>query len=44
MSFSVNGSNAQNPLAQWQSLLQQDSPASSGAQSDPIASDRKSVV
>jgi hypothetical protein len=38
MSFSVNGSNAQNPLAQWQSLLQQDSPASSGAQSDPIAS------
>ncbi|HWS07386.1 MAG TPA: hypothetical protein VN362_06105 [Xanthobacteraceae bacterium] len=38
MSFSVNGSNAQNPLAQWQSLLQQDSPASSSAQSDPIAS------
>lgn len=38
MSFSVTGSNAQNPLAQWQSLLQQDSPASSSAQSDPIAS------
>jgi len=38
MSFSVNGSNAQNPLAQWQSLLQQDPPASSSAQSDPIAS------
>jgi hypothetical protein len=38
MSFSVNGSNAQNPFAQWQSLLQQDSSTSSSAQSDPIAS------
>ncbi len=38
MSFSVNGSNANNPLALWQSLLQQDSSASSSAQSDPIAS------
>ena len=38
MSFSVNGSNANNPFAQWQALLQQDSSTSSGAQSDPIAS------
>jgi hypothetical protein len=38
MSFSVNGSNANNPFAQWQALLQQDSSASSSAQSDPIAS------
>jgi hypothetical protein len=38
MSFSVNGSNANNPFAQWQSLLQQDSSTSSSAQSDPIAS------
>jgi hypothetical protein len=38
MSFSVNGSNANNPFAQWQVLLQQDSSASSSAQSDPIAS------
>jgi hypothetical protein len=38
MSVSVNGSNANNPFAQWQALLQQDSSASSSAQSDPIAS------
>jgi hypothetical protein len=38
MSFFVNGSNANNPFAQWQALLQQDSSASSSAQSDPIAS------
>jgi len=38
MSFSVNGSNANNPFAQWQALLQQDTLASSSAQSDPIAS------
>src|SRR5580704_7361040 len=38
MSLSVNGSNANNPFAQWQSLLQQDSSTSSSAQSDPIAS------
>jgi hypothetical protein len=38
MSFSVNGSNANNPFAQWQALQQQDSSTSSGAQSDPIAS------
>ena len=38
MSVSVNGSNAQNPYALWQSLLQPDSSASNGAQSDPIAS------
>src|SRR5580658_6055913 len=38
MSFSVNGSNANNPFAQWQALLQQDSSTSSSAQSDPIAS------
>jgi hypothetical protein len=37
MSFSVNGSNANNPFAQWQALLQQDSSTSSSAQSDPIA-------
>ena len=38
MSFSVNGSNANNPFALWQSLLQPDSAASNSAQSDPIAS------
>ena len=38
MSVSVNGSNANNPYALWQSLLQPDSSASNGAQSDPIAS------
>ena len=38
MSFSVNGSNANNPFALWQSLLQPDSSASNSAQSDPIAS------
>ena len=38
MSFSVNGSNANNPFAQWQALLQQDTSTSSSAQSDPIAS------
>ncbi len=38
MSFSVNGSNTQNPFALWQSLLQPDSSASTSAQSDPIAS------
>jgi hypothetical protein len=38
MSVSVNGSNAQNPYALWQSLLQPDSSASSSAQSDPVAS------
>jgi hypothetical protein len=38
MSFSVNGSNAQNPFALWQSLMQPDSSASNSAQSDPIAS------
>ena len=38
MSVSVNGTNAQNPFALWQSLLQPDSPASNSAQSDPIAS------
>ena len=38
MSFSVNGSNAQNPFALYQSLLQPDSSASNSAQSDPIAS------
>ena len=38
MSFSVNGSNANNPFALWQSLLQPDSSASDSAQSDPIAS------
>ncbi len=38
MSFSVNGSNANNPFALWQSLQQPDSSASSSAQSDPIAS------
>jgi hypothetical protein len=38
MSFSVNGSNVQNPFALWQSLLQPDSSASNSAQSDPIAS------
>jgi hypothetical protein len=38
MSFPVNGSNAQNPFALWQSLLQPDASASNGAQSDPIAS------
>jgi hypothetical protein len=38
MSFSVNGSNAQNPFAPWQSLLQPDSSATNSAQSDPIAS------
>jgi hypothetical protein len=38
MSFSVNGSNAQNPIALWQSAQQQDSSASGSAQSDPIAS------
>jgi hypothetical protein len=37
MSFSVNGSNANNPFAQWQALLQQDYSTSSSAQSDPIA-------
>src|ERR1700685_3225545 len=37
MSFSVNGSNANNPFAQWQALLQQDSSTSSSAQSVPIA-------
>lgn len=38
MSVSVNGSNANNPYALWQSLLQPDSSASNSAQSDPIAS------
>jgi hypothetical protein len=38
MSFPVNGSNAQNPFALWQSLQQPDSSASTSAQSDPIAS------
>ena len=38
MSVSVNGTNAQNPFALWQSLLQPDSSASNSAQSDPIAS------
>jgi hypothetical protein len=38
MSVSVNGSNAQNPYALWQSLLQPNSSASSSAQSDPVAS------
>src|ERR1700689_3433935 len=38
MSFSVNGSNANNPFAQWQALQQQDSSTSSRAESDPIAS------
>jgi hypothetical protein len=38
MSFPVNGSNAHNPSALWQSLLQPDSSASNSAQSDPIAS------
>jgi hypothetical protein len=38
MSVSVNGSNANNPYALWQSLLQPDSSASTSAQSDPIAS------
>jgi hypothetical protein len=38
MSFSVNGSNANNPFALWQPLLQPDSAASNSAQSDPIAS------
>src|SRR5580693_8464125 len=38
MSFSVNGSNAQNPFALWQSLQQPDSSASNSAQSDPIGS------
>jgi hypothetical protein len=38
MSFSVNGSNANNPFALWQSLLQPDSSASNSAPSDPIAS------
>jgi hypothetical protein len=38
MSFSVNGSNAKNPFALWQSLLQPDSSASNSAPSDPIAS------
>jgi hypothetical protein len=38
MSFSVNGSNANNPYALWQSLLQPDSSASTSAQSDPIGS------
>jgi hypothetical protein len=38
MSVSVNGSNANNPYALWQSLLQTDSSASNSAQSDPIAS------
>jgi hypothetical protein len=38
MSFSVNGSNASNPFAQWQALLQQDTSTSSSAQSDPTAS------
>jgi hypothetical protein len=38
MSVSVNGSNANNPYALWQSLLQPDSSASNGVQSDPIAS------
>jgi hypothetical protein len=38
MSVSVNGSNANNPYALWQSLLQPGSSASNSAQSDPIAS------
>jgi hypothetical protein len=38
MSFSVNSSNANNPFAQWQALLQQDTSTSSSAQSDPTAS------
>src|SRR5580700_9552808 len=38
MSVSVNGSNANNPYALWQSLLQPDSSTSNSAQSDPIAS------
>jgi hypothetical protein len=38
MSFSVNGSNANNPFALWQSLQQPDSSASNSAQSDPIGS------
>ena len=38
MSVSVNGSNANNPYALWQSLLQPDSSASNSAPSDPIAS------
>ena len=38
MSFPINGSNANNSFALWQSLMQPDSSASSSAQSDPIAS------
>src|SRR3984957_5348485 len=38
MSVSVNGSNANNPYALWQSLLQPGSSARNSAQSDPIAS------
>jgi hypothetical protein len=38
MSVSVNGSNANNPYALWQSLLQPNSSTSNSAQSDPIAS------
>ena len=38
MSFSVNGSNANNPYALWQSLLQPDSSTSTSAQSDPVGS------
>ena len=38
MAVSVNGSNANNPYALWQSLLQPGSSASNSAQSDPIAS------
>ena len=41
MSFSVNGSNANNPFALWQSLLQ---PGLFGEQQRAVRSDRVAVV
>jgi hypothetical protein len=37
MSFSVNGSNNNNPAALWQSLMSPNSPASGTSQSDPLS-------
>jgi hypothetical protein len=37
MSFSVNGSNNNNPAALWQSLMSPNSPASGSSQSDPLS-------